>query len=220
MPQTPSPTLQHVTVADVARALSAGLPGPIAHELMATRPRASPSDYGHSGPARLGAVLVLLYPVGPDLHFPLTRRTDRVANHRGQIALPGGAREVTDAALWHTALRETGEELGAPADSIQYVGALSPLYIPVSHFQVQPFVGHVAERPSFVPDPTEVAELIEMPLARLLDPEAKGEEVRILRGRRTVVPFYRLAHHVIWGATAMILSELEVALSRLAAQPG
>ena len=211
---------QSLTVTDVSRALSAPLPGPAAHSLMATRPRMSVDDFCFPGPPRRGAVLVVLYAHQGEIWLPLTRRTDRVQHHKGQIALPGGAWEPRDADLWATALRETEEEVGIAADTVRQLGALSPLDIPASHFRVQPFVGCVPQRPAFVLDAREVAALIEMPLAMLLDATAKDEEVWGWGGQSRTVPFYRLGEHIIWGATAMILGELETALNRLPAAAG
>jgi len=201
-----------LTIEDVVRALRRPLPGASAQERMATRPRLVVAELKHQGPPRPGAVLILLYPQDGALHFPLTRRTDQVANHKGQISLPGGAREPEDASLWHTALREACEEIGIDAEQVRYLGALSPLFIPASHFDVHPFIGYQDTAPVFRPDPTEVAEIIAFPLCGLLDRAVKGCETWTLHGQQVEVPFYRYGEHVIWGATAMILSELETLL--------
>jgi 8-oxo-dGTP pyrophosphatase MutT (NUDIX family) len=159
-------------------------------------------------------VLILLYPHRDRLHLVLTRRSQRLAKHRGQISLPGGAREAGDPDLWHTALREAEEEVNLSPAEVRCEAELSRLYIPASHFEVHPFVGYNALRPDFVANQREVAEVIEMPLAVLLDPQAKREEDWVWKGREMVVPFYQYGRHVIWGATAMILSELQVLLER------
>lgn len=204
-----------ITVDDIARALHQPLPGYEAQMRMATRPRSSAKEFGERGMPRHGAVLLLLYPLGEQLFFPLTRRTERVAHHKGQIALPGGAQEAADISLWQTALRETQEEIGVPAADVVQLGAMSSLYIAPSHFVVHPFVGSVAARPAFHPDPVEVAELIEAPLMHLLDATAKEVQHWMLHDRPTEVPCYRYRGHVIWGATAMILSEMEAVLRQL-----
>jgi 8-oxo-dGTP pyrophosphatase MutT (NUDIX family) len=202
-----------MTLEDVIRALQRPLPGPPAQERMGTRPRSIPAEFLHGEPPREGAVLILLYPLEGQWTLPLTRRTEHVATHKGQISLPGGAKEEYDASPWHTALREATEEIGVASAEVRCLGALSPLYIPPSNFHIHPYVGTAPVRPTFVLDAVEVAELIEMPLATLLDPAAHAEEIRTLRGRVVQVPFYRYQHHVIWGATAMVLSELEVMLA-------
>jgi 8-oxo-dGTP pyrophosphatase MutT (NUDIX family) len=206
---------RNLSIGRVRRALQAPLPGVAAQSRMATRPRSSAADFDHPGPPREGAVLVLLYPCDGRLCFPLTRRTERVLTHRGQISLPGGGREAADRTLWDTAAREAMEEIGVDPSSIEQIGALTPLYVPPSHFTIQPFVGYAPHRPTFRLSEDEVAELIEMPLEALLDPAAKAEESRLVRGRMIQAPYYRRGEHVIWGATAMILSELEVILSTL-----
>ncbi len=156
----------------------------------------------------------MLYPIDSRLHLILTRRTETVANHKGEISLPGGAREPGDRSLLETALRETREELGVCSDQPQVLGPLTSLYIPPSDYCIQPYVAHVPVRPDFHTEPTEVAELLEMPLSHLLDPVTREEETWELRGHPVTVPFYRLGEHRIWGATAMVLSEFEVMLRR------
>jgi 8-oxo-dGTP pyrophosphatase MutT (NUDIX family) len=181
---------------------------------MATRPRPGGGHLPTQHRPRQGGVLLLVYPANSSLHLALTRRTEQVANHKGQISLPGGAQERSDRSLVETALRETSEELGIDRDSPQVLGSLTAFYIPPSDFRIQPYVACLPERPSFRIEPGEVAELLEMPLPHLLDPHSRGEGIWELRGRPVVVPFYRLGDHKIWGATAMILSEFEVMLNR------
>jgi 8-oxo-dGTP pyrophosphatase MutT (NUDIX family) len=204
------PTL---TLADVERALRQPLPGLAAQMRMSTLPRATglrPQE--EERPPHRGAVLALLYPAEGQLLLPLTRRTDRVATHKGQISFPGGAQDEGDGSLWETARREAQEEVGIDPSSLRCLGALSPLYIPASHFQVQPYVGYLEGRPLLVPNAEEVAEIIEFPLAALLDDALKDEETWELHDHPARVPFYRYQGNVIWGATAMMLSELEALL--------
>jgi 8-oxo-dGTP pyrophosphatase MutT (NUDIX family) len=202
------------TLAHLRRALGAPRPGRRALLRMATRPRPSGGRPASQHQPRQGGVLLLVYPSNGSLHLALTRRTEQVANHKGQISLPGGARERSDRSLVDTALRETSEELGIDRDAPQILGSLTAFYIPPSDFRIQPYVAYLPDRPSFHIAPSEVAELLEMPLPHLLDPGAREEGIWELRGRPVVVPFYRLGDHKIWGATAMILSEFEVMLSR------
>jgi 8-oxo-dGTP pyrophosphatase MutT (NUDIX family) len=156
---------------------------------------------------RRAGVLVLLYPCGGDLSLVLTRRTDEVDTHRGQISFPGGSMDPGEDPI-AAALREAREELAVDTASVEVLGELSPLYIPPSGFCIYPVVAHAAERPGFVPNAGEVAEVLEVSLAHLLDLGTRGEEIWPIRGEDVRVPFYRVGHHKVWGATAMVLCEL------------
>lgn len=156
--------------------------------------------------------MILLYPVDGELYFVLTRRTETVAMHKGQVSLPGGGREGVET-LQETALRETSEELGIPPLEISVLGEpLTPLYIPVSGFWLTAFVGYWPQQPVFTPEPGEVVELICAPLASLLDENAIRQETWEIRGERVNVPFFDIQGHKVWGATAMILSEFAAML--------
>ncbi len=157
----------------------------------------------------MAAVLLLLYPCSGDLCFVLTRRTETLNHHSGQISLPGGALDPDDADTGQAALRELCEELRVCREGVLLLGSLTPIYVIVSDFEIHPYVGYSEERPRFTPNPAEVAEVIEMPLAALLDDSIKQEERWIIHGFELEVPFYRFGEHIIWGATAIMLSEFE-----------
>jgi 8-oxo-dGTP pyrophosphatase MutT (NUDIX family) len=199
------------------RALSHPLPGLAAQMLMAPSYRAE-EMLSRTPPERprQAAVLILFYPHDGQLQFPLTRRTETVENHKGQISLPGGAQEGSER-LQDTALRETCEELAACREALTVLGPLSPLYIPPSGFLIHPFVAYADTRPSFRPDPVEVAELIEVPLPLLLDPLTKEREEWLIRGSLVDVPFFHIFGHKVWGATAMVLAELVTILHEVGA---
>ncbi len=151
-------------------------------------------------------VMLLLYPREKAPHIVLIRRTSTVLRHKDQIGFPGGQFEEGEDAF-RAALRETGEEIGITPDRVSVVGALTPLYIPPSNFCIYPVVG-TAEGPLvFTPERSEVAEIIEVPFARLLDPASARREDWTLGGRTVDVPFYAFGPHKIWGATAMVLAE-------------
>ena len=158
---------------------------------------------------RRAAVLVPLFVRDGALRIVLTRRTETVEHHRGQISFPGGAEEETDESAFATAVRETEEELGIPAADIRLLGSLSPLAT-VSDFFVEPFVGAIPYPHVLRPAEAEIAEVIDAPIAALMDP--KILERRLLPGREEPTLFFHYGKHVIWGATARMLKELLDAL--------
>jgi 8-oxo-dGTP pyrophosphatase MutT (NUDIX family) len=209
---------QNLDVQMVRAALQRPLLGRAAQLEMAVRPRPGDRPDLPNPCPREAAVLMLLYPRQGELVLPLTQRTDTVEMHRGQVSLPGGAREPQDRDFAQTALRETCEELGIPEGAVQLLGALSPLYIPPSQFCVYPYVGYVSTPPLLHPDPAEVAAVIEVPLRNLLEPDTRQVEVHWRNRQRFEVPIYRVAEQRVWGATAMMLAEL-VALLRAVQAP-
>ncbi len=160
------------------------------------------------GAAKEAAVLVLLYPHFHHLYLVLIRRNSYPGVHSDQVGLPGGKREQNETFL-QTALRETYEELGVAPQTIQLLGQLTPIYIPPSDFEVHPFVGYTSQRPLWIPDPREVSGIIETPLTTLLDDSIKRDEDMTLQGMTIRVPYYEIQGHQVWGATAIMLSELE-----------
>ena len=183
--------------------------------LMSPRPR--PGDIYPLPPEiqpKEAGVLLLLFPVDHDLHFFLTRRTDTVETHKGQISLPGGAQEAGES-LQETAVREICEELNLRASGLQVLGALSPVYIPVSGFRVTPFIAFTTERPECHPEPGEVVEIIETSLETILDEKNRLEEDWEIRGIKIRVPFFQINGHKVWGATAMMLGELVEMLKKV-----
>lgn len=168
------------------------------------------------GSPRSGAVLLLLYCKQEEGHILLTRRTDKLQAHAGQISFPGGRREGQESLL-DTALRETHEEVGIDPAGIQPLGSLQTIYIPPTDFIVHPFVGWHEQPLQLRPNPHEVAEVLEVPLSLLLNPTTYQREVWELRGLMVDVPFFRIGAHKVWGATAIILSEF---LERLRAVAG
>jgi len=152
-------------------------------------------------------VLLLLYPLRGQLHIAFTVRTVNLEHHAGQVSFPGGGKEEGDPTLAETALRETREELGISTDEIEILGPLTPLYVPVSHNCIHPFVAYTPRRPLFRPDPLEVAEVLEVPLVTFLDPSVRREDRVEQDGWEIVIPYYAVEKYKIWGATAAILAE-------------
>jgi len=201
---------EQYTIHDIQRALA--LPNfdvAAAQYKMLPVPRDVSRPPAKSGLARLGGVLVMFYCCGDELYLVLTRRRDDLHTHAGQISFPGGKHEVGET-LAETAVREAHEEIGVHPDKLTILGGLTPLYIPPSDFEVHPTVAWYAngQRPSFIPNDGEVAEILEIPLGCLFDPIARGEETRLIRGYNVRIPFFNVQGHKVWGATAMILSEL------------
>jgi 8-oxo-dGTP pyrophosphatase MutT (NUDIX family) len=168
----------------------------------------------HAG-ARRGAVLALLYPRGGEPHLVLTRRTPHLTQHSGQISLPGGRIDPLDFSPADAALRETREELGVSTDDFEVLGPLlarydpaEPYYVQASHSVLLPFVAFSPATPTFVPNPAEVAEVIELPLRHLLQTSTVEEETWLLRGKQRRIGFYRFGPHKIWGATARVLRQI------------
>jgi 8-oxo-dGTP pyrophosphatase MutT (NUDIX family) len=181
------------------------------------RPRTRPEDL--PGRGRIAAVMILLYPdqsVSESVpRLVLTKRHSQLSKHAGQISFPGGRQDPGES-LRQTALRETHEEIGISPNGIDVLGQLNSVYIPPSDFTVTPFVGWYSGQPSFVRAPEEVDEIIETSLTHLLDPATMVfGEVGIEDGRTLKVPYYQLGSHRVWGATAIILSELIERLSRV-----
>lgn len=190
--------------------LSNPLPGRAAQYRMAPSPRTT-DDLYYDTPrpdARQGGVLILLYPHQDRLYIPLILRPTYEGVHSGQIGLPGGGYEISDSDLTATALREAYEEIGIQVDSVTLLGQLSPLYVFASNYLVQPTVAWTPQRPEFKLDAHEVEMLLEVPLLDLLDTNNYQRETWELRGRMVQVPFFCIQAQKIWGATAMILSEL------------
>lgn len=171
------------------------------------------------GQASLAGVLALLFPKNDEWQLALIERvtTHSGDRHSGQISFPGGKYETGDGILMNTALREAHEEVGVTPKVVNMLGALTQLYIPVSNYLVYPFVGWMDHAPAFQPQWSEVKSVLEVPFRVLEDPGTLHSTDLHLPNNLTLkdVPYFNLFDKVVWGATAMILSELlEVAAGR------
>lgn len=193
----------------LSQKLNGQLPGAVAQLRMAPTVRFVGQKFPDQSQARRSSVLILLHHRADSVFFPLIQRPVYNGAHSGQIGLPGGKSEPHDQSAEDTALRETREELGIDASAVEILGKLTQIYIPVSNFIVEPFVGWWHSPAEFNPDAKEVAQILQFPLPYLVQPEAKGEFTYQINDIAITAPCYFLDDKKIWGATAMILSELK-----------
>ncbi len=184
------------------------LPGSSSQMRMCPSPVPELRPYREAEPsARKAGVLVLLYDREGRPSLVLTRRTDNIIRHGGQVSFPGGELKEGETAE-AAAVRETVEELGLDPGRIRVVGRLTPLWIPSSNYCVYPTVGFHFGRPEFQPQPGEVAEVLEVSLEGLRDPANTRLETIRVKGRAYEAPCFDFHGNLVWGATAMILAEL------------
>lgn len=175
--------------------------------LMAPVPRGwQKRDY----PPNEAAVMILIFTADDGaLHTVLTLRTAGLRGHSGQVSFPGGRRDPQDENLKATGRRETCEEIGICGPRLSVLGQFPRFYIPASHHNVSPIIAHYEGAPEFAPNRDEVAEVFTVALEDLLQSRFKFVEQRRVRGVDVRVPYFYFAGHKVWGATAMLLSELE-----------
>lgn len=194
--------------------LLAPLPGEETHKLMWPSTR-HVEPFPHTPEEAIpAAVLILLFSTKGKIRFFLTERTHEVEYHKGQISLPGGIWEEGEQ-LHETAVRETEEEIGVIAQSIQLIGGLTPFFTPVTGFMVHPFIGWCKAKPQAEPHDKEVKTLFTTSLDRLLDETSFKKEIWNLRGYEAEVPYFQLNGHKVWGVTGAILAELKWILKEI-----
>ncbi|MCF6361082.1 MAG: CoA pyrophosphatase [Cyclobacteriaceae bacterium] len=160
--------------------------------------------------AKEGAVLLLLYKKEADIYLVLTQRHTYEGAHSGQISFPGGKVEEKDASVEATALRETEEEIGVPASTINVLGRLTDLFIIASNFNVRPVVAYLDHAPDFILDPREVDHIIEVKLSDLMDDSIIGSKEMIFKEKYKIqAPYFNFNDNHVWGATAMMLAEFK-----------
>ncbi|MGB3619351.1 MAG: CoA pyrophosphatase, partial [Catalinimonas sp.] len=195
--------------------LATRLPGPEAHARMSSslRTGGGPDARGAlprwkpNARTRQSAVLIALYPDRASLRFPLIQRPTYAGVHSAQIALPGGRREPADATLIDTALREADEEVGIHPASVTVLGTLSELFVGASNHLVLPVVGTLPRRPDFRLQAEEVDAVIEASVEELARPDRQKVTDLRVRGVDLRAPYFDVDGRVVWGATAMMLSE-------------
>ncbi|MCW3070695.1 MAG: hydrolase [Bacteroidetes bacterium] len=163
----------------------------------------------HTLDPRKSAVLILLFPQDDTVRTVLIERPVYDGVHSGQVAFPGGKFEPEDVELVNTALRETFEEIGVMSDEVTIIGRLTDLYINPSNFLVSPFVGYMKRIPEFLPNAREVNKVITISLDLLNDMSIQGiKTITHSSGFKLKTPYYEVEGLTVWGATAMIISEL------------
>lgn len=196
----------------VPKLMTAELPAQVSHIKMAPLERIESLrnfDIGGKKP-KIAAVMMLFYPKNGKTHLVLIVRNSYKGVHSAQIAFPGGKYESKDKIFENTALRETHEEVGVHPDNMEIIKTFTPMYIPPSDFMVHPFLGICKEEIIFVPDPTEVANIIELPLMVFLSDEILTDAKMTTSYANDIsVPAFKIEEHIVWGATAMMLSELK-----------
>ena len=169
---------------------------------LADRPRCAVEQEG-----LIPAAVLLMLTRHPDPHILFVKRSEEVAHHKGQISFPGGVVSAQDGSRLATALRECQEEIGLSPELVEIFGALDDTETQATQFVITPFVGAVTAPVEWRPDGREIRQVLEVPLARLLDPACFRVELRERGGQRHPVYFFAYENEVIWGATARILKQ-------------
>jgi 8-oxo-dGTP pyrophosphatase MutT (NUDIX family) len=192
----------------LAARLAQQLPGDNAHQQMMAQPIGQRFKMEYEKPPRKGAVMIVLYPDAGKIYFPLMQRPPYQGIHGGQVSLPGGKMEDSDDSLVETAIRETFEEIGVKISDNNVIGSLSDLNVTASNFIVKPVISVLDKKPDFVKDPREVEAIFKAEVQHLIHPQTLQEkELTVAQTVRLKAPFFDIEERVVWGATAMILSE-------------
>jgi 8-oxo-dGTP pyrophosphatase MutT (NUDIX family) len=192
------------------------LPGASAHEVLRATPVGSViPNFEHKLPPKPGSVLILLYPEGDCIKFPLTKRADYAGAHSGQVSLPGGKREANETVV-ETALREAEEEIGINREHVTVIGTLSEFFVIPSNFMVTPVIAYSTTKPKLKADPFEVARIFEGDVDELMREDAVIEKEILAANRfKMLAPHFEIDGEVVWGATAMMLNEFRLLLREI-----
>lgn len=192
------------TAKNIKTALGKNLPGSVSHKKMLPKNRVLKAPDSEKPEIKHSSVLLLMFVENEELTACLIKRPKHMKHHAGQIALPGGRVEAGETKL-ETALRETQEEIGIKPEQIEILGELSGFYVEVSRFQIHPFVGWLQKKPEFFIQKNEVEKTILFPVKNF-GKEFGNVEIQTVTGKLKV-PCVHFENEIIWGATAMIMSE-------------
>ncbi len=187
------------------------LPGYQAQQKM--MPTMRDINFTHDVKPRESAVLILFYENNKQIYIIFIRRKEDKKVHSGQIAFPGGKYEEEDKTLKNTAIRETYEEIGISENDITVIGQLTEIIIPISNYKVTPFVGFLKQKPVYNISLDEVQEVLEVNISQLFAPENRLITELERNGIKIHAPYFKIDNDKIWGATAMITSELNEVIS-------
>ncbi len=194
------------------------LPGERSHaDLMPVNRPYSSDVKKHAKDFRESAVAIVLYEEQDALMSLLIQRPTYQGVHSQQIAFPGGKRDLEDPSIEYTARRECMEEIAIPTDALNLLGRMTDVYIPVSKFVVAPHIFAVDTLPALTPDAREVDQIIPFNTSRLLDEDSvQFTDMKFGNGfTQKRVPYFEIENRVVWGATAMMLSEFRSILREL-----
>lgn len=164
---------------------------------------------------RKAAVMMLIYPKNNQSHLALIIRNTYPGVHSAQIGFPGGKVEIEDDSLTHTALRETHEEIGIHPEKIEVIKTFTEVFIPPSNFIVAPFLGISYTELEFIEQVEEIAGIIEFPLLEFMNEKTIVNKIMDTSyGNNIEVPTFKINEHYVWGATAMMMSELKEVLKK------
>ncbi len=203
-------------IEQLTQRLQKPLPGGEAHEPLRAIPLGDLTPiFDHKAGPKPGSVMLLLYPDGGKIKFPLTKRPDYVGTHGGQVSFPGGKAEPNET-IEQTAMREAEEEIGVRRANIEMIGRLSEFFVIPSNFMVTPVVAWQPTKPIFIPDPVEVVKILECSIEDLMKEEAiQVKEILAARKYRLSAPHFMLEDEIVWGATAMMLNEFRTLIQEI-----
>tara|TARA_B100001996_G_scaffold380207_1_gene367265 strand:- start:264 stop:884 length:621 start_codon:yes stop_codon:yes gene_type:complete len=193
--------------------LMSKLPGPTEHQSMLAKPLNKEYRFPKvSNQYTQASVLILIFPHKNIWNFFLTKRTDRLKYHKGQISLPGGTKNKGET-LEETALRETEEEIGVNKLEISLIGKLTPYKIPVTPFKIFPFIGWTKAKPYTHPNTQEVQKIITVSIDSLINKKNKKNKIISMKDINVSIPYFELESEHVWGATGCILNEFRELLT-------